>query len=178
MTLSPAKKLAIVVAVQLLILASVIGFKQYTVWTGTTVLLKVEPVDPTDPFRGDYLTVRYEISDIDRGLIDEYIDDTGYVELQKGEDGYWHAVAVHDRRGHDFDDTVIIRGEPDYNQYSRTTLHFEYGIEDLFIPEGSGDQVPFGDDVTVAVAVKVDRFGNAVPRYLTVDGERFDLKRR
>lgn len=176
--LTPLKKLAIVAGIQLLILASVIGFKQYTLWTGETVLLKVQPVDPRDPFRGDYFTVRYEISEIDRSLLDEYIDGSGFVELREGADGYWHPVAVHDNREREFGGTVIIKGKPDYTWYQGDeTIEFDYGIEELFIPEGSGDQIPFEPGTEVAVAVKVDRFGNAIPRYFVVDGERFDLRR-
>lgn len=180
MTLSPAKKLAIVAAVQILILSSVIGFKQYTVATGETVLLKVEPYDPRDPFRGDYVQVRYEISTLDDGLlVDGYIDGKAFVELTEGDDGYWHAVAIHDDRKREFAGSRIIKGAPQYSgrfdDYG--TIRLDYGIEEIFIPEGSGDQIPFGSDSTIAVAVKIDRFGNAVARYFTVDGKRLDLKR-
>jgi uncharacterized membrane-anchored protein len=115
---------------------------------------------------------------VSRSLLDESIEGSGFVELREGADGYWHAVAVHDNREHDFDDTVIIKGKPDY-RWSRgnDAFTFDYGIEELFIPEGSGGQIPFGPGAEVAVAVKVDRFGNAVPRHFVVDGERFDLKR-
>jgi uncharacterized membrane-anchored protein len=178
--MTPAKKLLIVVAIQALILGSVIAFKQYTVWTGETVLLRVQPVDPRDPFRGDYITVRYEISDIDipRGASDdwEYIGESGYVELEEGRDGYWHAVGLHDTRTRSRPDTVLIKARVDSRSFGES-LRLRFGIEDVFIPEGSGDQLPWGRDHIIAVKVKVDRFGNAVAQGFHVDGEPFHFER-
>lgn len=180
--MTPMKKLAIVIAVQLFVLLSVIGFKQYTVWTGETVLLKVQPIDPRDPIRGDYITVRYEISDIDTGDIagDDYVYGTAYIELREDADGYWSAVAIHEDRDRMFDDTLLIKGKVNdgFVRGGPSDLRIDFGIEEIFIPEGSGGQLPFGRDHTIAVEVKIDRFGNAVARGFYVDGEPFELERR
>jgi uncharacterized membrane-anchored protein len=171
-------KIAIVLAIQLVIIASVVGFKQYTVWTGETVVLAVEPVDPRDPFRGDYVTFQYDISRIDPDELrgNRYAYGDVYVELRQGNDGTWDAVAIHDDREHDFDDTVLLKGEAESFGGPDNLINVEYGIEELFIPEGSGSDIPWDRDVSVEI--KVDRFGNAVPRHLLVDGEKLDLERR
>ena len=178
--LTPAKKLLIIVAVQFLVLLSVIGFKQYTLWTGETVLLKTMPVDPRDLLRGDSVAVSYEISTIDLQKVagDDDYGLTVYVELQRDEDGYWHAVAVHGRREHSFDGTVIIEGDVDMSISRGSTIHVRYGIEQISVPEGSGGSLPSGSGHVVAVEVKVDRFGHAVPRRFIVDGQPFELRRR
>ncbi len=179
---SPAKKLAIVVAIQFLILLSVIGFKQYTIWTSETVLLKTAPIDPRDLLRGDDVRVQYDISTI---ALDEVAGDdpycgTFYVELQRGDDGYWGAVALHGRRERSLDGTVLMKGDAVCHEEVGLdeTISVEYGIEQVFVPEGSGDDLPSGRDHTIAVEVKVDRFGNAVPRRFFVDGQPFDLSRK
>jgi uncharacterized membrane-anchored protein len=182
--MSPAKKLALVVAVQFLVLFSVIGFKQYTVWTSETVLLKVQPVDTRDLLRS-YHTVEYEISRLDPASI-AWDESAGrccgmplYVELQKQDDGLWKAIAAHDGRTHTRDGTVLIKGEAQGRYtYSEQTVSIRYGIEDIFVPEGSAGQLPTGRDHTIAVEVKVDRFGNATPRHFVVDGQQVDLRRR
>jgi len=181
--MTPGRKLLIVVAVQFLVLLSVLAFKQYTVLTGETVLLKTTPVDPRDLVRGDFVAVQYEISTVDRDLVtDEYKYPSGpvYVELQRGSDGYWDAVAVHTGREHSYDGTVLIKGHvvETYQPASMSTIDIRYGIEQVFVPEGSGGDLPSGSGHTIAVEVKVDRFGNAVPRRFFVDGQPFDLKRR
>ena len=177
--MTPAKKLALVVAVQFLVLFSVIGFKQYTVWTGETVLLRTAPVDPNDLLRGDYTELRYTISTIDLSqvLSDRRPYGSIYVELERGDDGYWRAVAIHNDRKRSFDGTVLLQGKVE--RYSgANTVRIRYGIEQIFIPEGSGRDLPRGPGHVVAVEVKVDRFGNAVPRRFVVDGQPFTLHRR
>jgi len=177
--MKPIVKLALVVGVQVLLLLSLIGFKQYTVWTGETVLLKVQPVDPRDLLRGDFIEVRYDISTIDLADVrgDDNVSGRIYVELRKDADGYWQPVAVHDGRKRSFDGTVLIEGDVSRYRYD-DRIDVDYGIEQVFIPEGSGSQLPLGDGHVVAVEVKVDRWGNAIPRRFFVDGEPFDLKRR
>ena len=176
--MKPLTKIIIVAVVQLLVLFSVLGFKQYTVWTGETVRLAVAPVDPRDPFRGDYVTLTYDISRIDPNDLtgNRYAYGDIYVELREGEDGMWEPVAIHDGRDREFDDTVLLKGETQ-SSFSGDTIRVEYGIEELFIPEGSGRDIPWSRD-DLAVEVKVDRFGNAVLRHLTVGGEEFKLERQ
>jgi uncharacterized membrane-anchored protein len=166
------------------VLLSVIGFKQYTIWTGESVLLRTVPVDPRDLLRGDFVTVRYEISTLELREIagDDDVYGRVYVELGEGADGYWTAVAVHNDRERSFDDTVLIKGDVRNWNVSPsgrpTTIEVDYGIEEIFIPEGSGSQLPIGADHVVAVQAKVDRWGNAIAREFFVDGEPFPLKRR
>ncbi len=180
--MTPGRKLLAIVALQFLILLSVIGFKQYTIWTSETVVLKTTPIDPRDLLRGDFVSVSYEIStiDLDKVAGDDQYGGQIYVELQRGDDGYWHAVAVHGPREHSFDGTVLLRGyvEGTFAPASTGTIRVHYGIEQVFVPEGSGGDLPAGRDHTVAVEMKVDRFGNAVPRRFLVDGQPFDLRRR
>jgi len=172
--MTPARKLAVVVAIQLLILFGVLGFKQYTILTGTTVLLKVQPIDPRDLLRGDYAAVRYEISIISPtnvvwdGDAPRSGDAPVYVELERQQDDYWTAIAVHGDRQHTRDGTVLIKGRVQSGPGAR---QIRYGIEQVFIPEGSGADIPSGTGHTVAVEVKVDRLGNAVPRHFVIDGK-------
>jgi uncharacterized membrane-anchored protein len=179
---TPGKKLLIVVAVQFLVLLSVIGFKQYTVWTGDTVLLKTAPIDPRDLLRGDSVSVRYEISSIERSKFvdgEPYPDEEVFVELQKGADGFWGVVAVHENQERSYDGTVLLKGRVETYPYSSSaavTMH--YGIEQVFVPEGSGGSLPSGTGHTVAVQVRVDRFGQATPLKFFVDGQPFDLQRQ
>jgi uncharacterized membrane-anchored protein len=142
------------------------------------VHLAVGPVDPRDPFRGDYVTLTYDISNIetDELIGNRYAYGDIYVELREGDNGLWEAVAIHDDRDREFSNTVLLKGEADYR--SGGSLRVEYGIEELFIPEGSGEDIPWERREDIAVEIKVDRFGNAVLRHLLVDGEKLDLERR
>jgi uncharacterized membrane-anchored protein len=172
------RKIAIVAGVQFLLLFGVIGWNQYTVWTGETVVLKATPYDPRDPFRGDFLHVQYEISTLDAGALagDDGVGGAAYVELRRGDDGYWHAVAIHSRRTRSFDGTVLLKG--DFRQTygfggQAPRYHVDYDIEDLFVAEGDGRDLP----PSFGVEVKVDRYGRAVPRHLVLDGAKIDASR-
>ncbi len=180
--MTPLTKLAIVAAVQLVILFGIVGFKQYTIWTGTTVVLAAAPVDATKPLRGGDVTLRYEISEINVSEIagdDDLRDQTVYVELQEGADGVWDAVAIHNSHERSFDGTVLLKGTLQYDYYPVTAgvRRIRYNLEELlFISDGGAEDIPW--DSGVSVEVNVDRFGDSVPRHLLVDGEKLDLKRR
>lgn len=186
--MSPARKLAIVVAIQLLVLFGVLGFKQYTVLTGDTVLLKAQPIDPRELAGATAGAVRFDISRLSPAAV-AWDNDAPrccnapvYVELQRQADGYWTAVAVHGDNRHTRAGTVVIKGTvgSTYAPYGGALqpVEIRYGIEQIFIPEGSAANIPSGTGHTVAVAVKVDRFGNAVPLHFVIDGNSAGLKRR
>src|SRR3989344_1855044 len=88
----------LIVALQVVFLIGMIGSKQSTVWFGEKVLLKPIPYDPTDLFRGDYITIRYEISNIRLDSIktdtaDFKRGETVFVRLEKGKD-YSNAAEI------------------------------------------------------------------------------------
>jgi uncharacterized membrane-anchored protein len=183
----PGPRLALAAGVQCLLLLSVIGFKQYTIVTGTTVVLQTTPVDPRSLFRGDYVRLAYDISTLDPAIAsDGYIPfGTVFVELAPGDGGIWRAVNVYPNRRPVPDGHVLIRGDaipipggdrplPGTREESRVT----YGIEEVFVPEGSGRAIERTNPERVTVEVSVDRFGNAIARRVLIDGQPYDLKSR
>lgn len=177
-------RLAIVVGLQTLVLVTMIGMKQWTLSTGTPIVLETRPIDPRSLFRGDYVRFNYAISRLD---LEELGGDKAfrphdriYVVLEQGE-RYWKPISVHRSRPEVGPGQVAIKGEiwsiwprqsrqaqPDAEQY----LHVRYGIENYFVPEGEGRRLerPKPGD-TVSVQVAVDRFGNAGIKVIFVNGE-------
>ena len=70
----------LVVVFWLLIFSAFIAYKEYTLQTGKEVLLKTVPVDPRDLFRGDYVTLRYEIGTLN--LRDGQAEDMDYMNYK------------------------------------------------------------------------------------------------
>lgn len=183
-----ARKLAIVVAVQLLILFGVLGFKQYTIRTSQTVLLKVQPVDPRALLQSS-AAVQYDISRLSPDTVawdkdaPQCCNSPVYVELQRQADGYWTAIAVRGDHTRTRDGTVLIKGDVQNPAHayapasSSQPLDLRYGIEQVYIPETAGTEIPSGTSHTVAVEVKVDRFGNATPQHFVIDGQPVSLNR-
>lgn len=117
---------------------------------GHEVLLKVEPVDPRDLLRGDYVRLCYEISRLPVEKIanlpeSELVATEGpvVVRLKQDVDGYWRATAAW------LGAAAMIppaAGEVDIAGYISggwslapgSTIGVDYGIERFYVPEGEG----------------------------------------
>ena len=155
-----------IVAAQIVLLLALIGGKEYTLTTGTTVVLQTMPVDPRSLFQGDYAVLRYEISTLPGYLPEFSPGSTVFVSLVERRD-VWEALEyLLDKPS---SGEVFIKGTVD----SRGLLDF--GIGTYFVPEGTGRIIERVGDVKVEVAV--DGRGKAVIKRVLVDGEPFDPKR-
>jgi len=164
------KAFLILVTFWLLILIGFVGYKEYTLRTGTIVVLQTIPVDPRDLFRGDYVKLRYKISSIDLtslGQLDHKfkVGDATYVELEI-KDKYAIVTNVF---AQPIKDKLFLKGE--VRSVAANNLTVEYGIESYFVPENQGKMIEsqIGKDVCVRVAI--DSFGNAVIKELLIDGK-------
>ncbi len=91
-------KFTLVILLQVLLLVFIIGYREHWVATGERVLLQSAPVDPRDLFRGDYVTLSYDMTtiDLDRvGIRDDVRrNDPIYAVLEKGEDGTYRMASA------------------------------------------------------------------------------------
>lgn len=113
---------------------------------GRDVLLEVEPIDPRDLLRGDYVRLGYAIATLDRASIagpgGSLERGTGLmVRLAPGDDGLWRAVGARlaDKPADAPDaGTVEIAGRVEADQGFSDTVRVTYGIERFYLPEGQG----------------------------------------
>lgn len=138
-----------------------------TLSRGEEITLETMPIDPNDLFRGEYISLRYEISQADeevlsKELIDHFlINDHGlrvYVSLQKNKDGYFdlkHVSIDKPKEG------IYLKGIlHQYRQYQEYTFdgsienekefyknhiptfkyvyEINYNLDKFFVPESSG----------------------------------------
>ena len=91
-------KFIIIVLFQILVLTGIIAYRQYWVATGDRVLLATEPADPRDMFRGDYVTLNYEIGSLDLtdlGTAEQFKPkERVYVVLEKTPDNTYRAASI------------------------------------------------------------------------------------
>jgi len=179
-------RLLIVVLVQTAILCAMIGTKQWTLNTGTEVVLETEPIDPRSLFRGDYVRLNYKISTLraeDFANVPEFrLHDPVYVVLKKGSP-YWKAESIHkDRPEKLAGDQVVLRGEvqfadPRWNRQTQTIeqlkqLQVRYGIENYFVPEGEGRELERPrEDEKVSILLAVDTYGRAGIKAVLVNSQ-------
>lgn len=180
-------RLAVVVVLQTLALFAMIAMKQWTLNTGTPVVLETQPIDPRSLFRGDYVRLNYKISELKPqelagdNAFRRY--DRFYLVLEPGEP-YWQPVSVHRRKPALGGGRVAIKGEVQYinhrGWYGRSgdekepihVMHVRYGIENYFVPEGEGrvlERPQPGEVVSLRIAV--DKAGNAGIKAVLVNGE-------
>jgi uncharacterized membrane-anchored protein len=182
-------RIVIVIVLQTVALVGMVGMKQYTLSTGTPIVLKTEPIDPRSLFRGDYVRLNYAISQlpVDKLAGDREFErgDTIYVLLRQGAE-YWEAVSLHHALPPVSAGQVAIKGRVEYigqqalprlgaPAESGKSIYVKYGIENYFVPEGEGralERPKPGE--TVSIRVVVDRYGNAAIKAVLVNGaERY-----
>lgn len=115
---------------------------------GQEVLLKVQPVDPRDLLRGDYVRLGYDVANIPAGLfLPPIVGDGDYEEvpvwvlLRKQEDGYFGVRwAAFDRAALPAPETgdVVLRGMAAGRPAAAGSAAVEYGLERFYLPEGQG----------------------------------------
>jgi uncharacterized membrane-anchored protein len=144
---------ALILAVaQIGFLSWIILARAATLRDGREVLLKVEPVDPRDLLRGDYVRLGYEISQIPVEIVANLPSGgtveagTIHVRIRKQPDGFWRAVAarLNDRLdGEAGADEVDLSGQVSaaWNAAPGSSLSVEYGIERFYLPEGAGKPI-------------------------------------
>jgi uncharacterized membrane-anchored protein len=112
------------VGIQAVIPVGMLGLHQAHYSGADRVLLQVQPVDPLDPLRGEYVALTYSISSLQApaGRV--------YVPLYDTGDAYTGYLP----RASKPDGGTFVRGE------SNGSGHIVYGIEHAYVQEGMGRQ--------------------------------------
>jgi uncharacterized membrane-anchored protein len=166
---------------------------------GNKIYLRIEPVDPRDPLRGDYVTFRYQ--GLSTLSVSDYEYDGYRCNPSMGSSYDPQRCAPGNNSSYRVGDTVYVRLREsgsvwvaDYNPVSKMVprdgvflqgkvtrvdqsgiastkkLNVAYGIEEYFIPEGTGQNEPFWNSEMIA-EVYVNQGGKAVLRRLYKDGK-------
>lgn len=152
---------------------------------GAEVRLKTAPVDPRDLFRGDYVVLSYEISQVEAPAGAGFRrGEAVFVTLAPGPDGFAQAIGVSRTKPALSGNEIVLAGKvlssgacapgangrPDCSQ-GRQRLRIGYGLESYFVPQFSGRAIERAarDRVEVVAAVSPD--GQAAIKRLLIDGK-------
>jgi uncharacterized membrane-anchored protein len=163
------------VILQLVVLAYMAGEREYILRNGKVIHLRTAPVDPRDLFRGDYVSLNYEISRISVDALTGAADareikkgDRLYAVLQEGANGLYELARIQLQPP---ENGVYLSGrfrhahqilQPGYPAW------ITYGIEAYFIEQGTGRAIETrrgnrtGVQVPLEMAVAVSKNGTAV----------------
>ena len=155
----------------LVLLLGFIGVKEYTLRTGTEVLLKLRPVDPRDLFRGDYVILNYDISNVNVEKVREFMEnDTIYTRL-KLNGGIAEFVSVSKIKPVD---GLFIAGK--VVALNDNNVRVIYGIESYFVPEGEG-QIIERSIKDMYAKIAINSSGRSVVKALVQDGKEITFKK-
>lgn len=172
------------------LLTAMIAQRALILRDGTEVRLAIVPVDPRDLFRGDYVTLAYDISELRLDRLEgdkEFASgDAIFVTLRpQGPDGRAVAVAAHHEMPTVQAPEVVIKGRvTSSGRYPRLAANRDgceastpcqivgvaYGIESYFVPEGEGRAIETTDKSRLEVVAAVSRSGEAAIKRLMMDG--------
>jgi uncharacterized membrane-anchored protein len=174
---------ALAAAIQIGLIAAMVYDRVQILRNGVEVTLKARPVDPRDLLRGDYVVLRYDISDLPAGtLADKPADGRGstvYVKLMRKPDGASEAISVHTEPVPVGDGEALVQGRVtggtncgvSRKEFCRN-LQIKYGLERYFVPQGEGREIEAArnqDKVSIVAAVAPS--GRVAIKRLLMDGK-------
>ena len=162
--MSRSWKIILIIALQIILLTTMIGSKYYTLHFGEPILLKTAPVDPWDMLRGEYVRLNYEISRVSGNIKRDFKtgadinnQSPAYVTLEKKEK-YWSVTGIYRERPEAKDGQIIIKASTVYYDSYNNEYQIIYGIESYYVEEGVGKKLEQLNNLEVVV--RVDRFGS------------------
>lgn len=181
--------LAATLALQAAVIGWMVWDRAELIRSGAEVRLTVQPVDPRDLFRGDYVVLNYDISTLRPTLLageDAFErNDRIFVVLERSEE-IWRPAAIHSRYPTPRAGQVVLAGRvaevaeewPFPTGETGPACPFPcpalivlYGIESYFVPEGAGRDIEqLRDTGKVELVAAVGSGGRAAIKGLIVDG--------
>jgi uncharacterized membrane-anchored protein len=150
------------IALQVLVLLWMAGEREWIVQTGERLWLRTAPVDPRDPFRGDYVQLNYEISRIGRRQLgfdpQQRTPPKGtrlFAELEVAPDGVARLRRVAEAPP---ETGPFLRGRVVSEWFSGPWggLEVKYGIEQFFVEQGRGREIEARQGVRQGVQVPME----------------------
>ncbi|OUR92691.1 hypothetical protein A9Q87_06540 [Flavobacteriales bacterium 34_180_T64] len=123
----------IVAVAQLYIPAQMILDQEQVLETGTAYKFRTQPIDPSDPFRGKYITLNYELDAFATKDSDWKRNDEVFVYLKKDELGFAKIDKLSKHKLESGNDYVIAKVTY-YNSYSEI-LRFNYNFDRFYMNE-------------------------------------------
>jgi uncharacterized membrane-anchored protein len=170
----------VAILLQCVLLVLMVADRMQILREGREVTLQTQPVDPRDLLRGDYVVLRYDISQVSSGALagkpSAERNPAVFVKLAPNASGLYEAVSVHAGPVPVTAPEVLIRGRVSYSCGSGRAfcdrLTIKYGLESYFVPEGEGktlEQARNQQKLRVVAAVLPS--GRAAIKRLLLDGE-------
>lgn len=171
----------IAILVQCTLLVLMVADRVQILREGREVILQTQPVDPRDFLRGDYVVLRYDISQLPAGALAAKPADgrnpVVFVKLAPNANGLYEAVAVSVVPVPVTAPEILIQGRVAYTCGASSPifcdkLTIKYGLESYFVPEGEGRKLEQArNQQKLRVVAAVLPSGRAAIKRLLLEGE-------
>jgi uncharacterized membrane-anchored protein len=177
--------LVLVAVVQSAALFKIVYDRDRLLKSGREIAVAVQPLDPRDLFRGDYVTLGYDFTNVQVPSTTDPDDASqfppgsdAFVTLTQGSDNRWtvgKVTSAFPKVVAPSDVVLKARVKSAWRQQdkSATLLNVRYGIESYFVPEGTGRTLEGKvREHAIQALLAVGSDGTAALKGLVVDGER------
>lgn len=125
---------------------------------GETIKLRTEPIDPRDPFYGDYLVLNYEVENIPfskwTGKKEAKSGDKVYLLLEKGRDGVEQLVRASARTlKAESEEQTVMEARMEWRDSYNQTIRVDLGINRYYVEENTGREWEGMDDRLVTIVL-------------------------
>ena len=124
--------------------------KEKVLEEGELVLLELAPVDPRSLMQGDYMRLRYKISERDFSYLDS-VAKRGYCVIKLNDSGIAKKVRIQEQLKPQHKNELSIK-------YTRDNWNLNIGAESFFFQEGEGEKY----EAAKYGGLKIDKEGNSV----------------
>ncbi|MGX4801487.1 GDYXXLXY domain-containing protein [Bradyrhizobium guangdongense] len=176
-----AVRFGVAILLQCVLLVLMVADRMQILREGREVTLQTQPVDPRDLLRGDYVVLRYDISELPAGALAGQPaaerNPIVFVKLAPDASGLYQAVSVHAAPVPVNASEILIRGRVTYSCGSDSRifcdrLTIKYGLESYFVPEGEGRKLEQARNARkLRIVAAVLPSGRAAIKRLLLDGE-------
>jgi len=170
-----ALALVIVALAQTSVLAYMVLDRVRLIKTGREITLPIVPVDPRDPFKGEYVRLGYDAQRVPARLLEgppPRANQPFYVTLEKKGDAWTPVKLTRAFPKETEPNRIVLKGRSSarWPNWSSDPL-VRYGIESYYVPQGQGRRLEdLARNKKMATLVAVDRGGNAAIKGLIIDG--------
>ena len=172
----------IAAALQTVALGSILYDRISLLRSGREVVLQSALVDPRDLFRGHYVTLNLTAGVIEKDKVPVHGElaarEPVFVELVRGEDGFWVAAALHREYPADAADPVsrgpVIKGMVTSMPYEGSDVYrISFPFDRFFAPKSRAKELEaIRNDRKLGVIIALGDDGEGIIKGLSIDGER------
>jgi uncharacterized membrane-anchored protein len=135
-------RILIVAALQIAALAAMVADRMWLLSSGREVTMAVRPVDPSDPFRGEYVILTYDISRIQVWEVESdgemRLGESVFVTMKPtGQPNGWSVTRVAHQKSDSVEDgSIVIKGRvtQNFREWSTSTEAWEREGQPDFYP--------------------------------------------